>query len=187
MKHVVLVLAAALGSVLMLGAVPAPDAKGGVVSTAPPAITLAFNHRVMPRPLIRPPYPRPGPFRRPVYHRPAVTVIAPPPPPPVVVAPPASRPVRHVTLPLAEPVLVEQRVRVIMKHACASLPPGNAMRSGFGCPPVKIQLVWRIAGRSCGMPAHGIYERHHPASGYEPYHGGRLLVRVRIAHDGGVV
>ncbi len=108
MKHVVLVLAAALGSVLMLGAVPAPDAKGGVVSTAPPAITLAFNHRVMPRPLIRPPYPRPVPFRRPVYHRPAVTVIAPPPPPPVVVAPPASRPVRHVTLPLAEPVLVEQ-------------------------------------------------------------------------------
>ncbi len=113
MKCALIILAMVVSTVLMLGAVPGSSAREGI-GPAPSAVTkLAFNRRAIPRPFMRPPFGRPFPVHRPIYRRPAVTVVAPvitvaPPPPPVVVTPPPPAPVRHVTLPLAEPLVVEQ-------------------------------------------------------------------------------
>lgn len=114
MRYAAIIFLVPLMFVFMFQAHAGSALQTGVIVSSAPLTTLAFNHRPMPRPRMRPVHVRRPVFgrpvvRRPVYRRP-VTVVAPmvtvAPPPRVVVT---SKPVRHVRLPLAEPVVINQQ------------------------------------------------------------------------------
>ncbi len=119
MRYIMMFLLASM--VLTFGAYAGPVVKADTGVSNAAFTKIAFNHPPRPPHLVRPmpfpppirrPVPAPPIVRRPVFVRPMTRVVAPvitvapPPPPPVVVAP-APLPVRHVRLPLAEPVMVE--------------------------------------------------------------------------------